>query len=174
MQAERCRLEDPSIKAKWRNYKWLSGMQTSVPEWWILKEEPDYIYEQYGEDSKKPGTFASNLPLSSKGLQTRSEIHPSLPWWWDHHSDLPKNIEKRAKRGHKASADWFHGPWSNATFERTLVSLGWWIRENLLSKSVDENNFGRDQFPRCIPHAFSWAGVKKRMTLRADRWFGYM
>jgi hypothetical protein len=35
-------------------------MQTSVPEVMNIEDEPDYIYELYGEDSKKPGTYASN------------------------------------------------------------------------------------------------------------------
>ena len=56
--------EDESIKAKMSQYEMAFRMQTSVPEVMSTEGEPDHIYELYGEDSKKPGTFASNCLLA--------------------------------------------------------------------------------------------------------------
>ena len=41
-------------------------MQTSVPEIMNTDGEPEYIYEMYGEDSKKPGTYAANCLLARR------------------------------------------------------------------------------------------------------------
>jgi hypothetical protein len=42
------------------SYEMAFRMQTSVPEVMNVEGEPESIYKLYGEDSKKPGTFASN------------------------------------------------------------------------------------------------------------------
>ena len=55
---------DPEIIARMAQYEMAYRMQTSVPEIMDTSDEPDYIYDMYGEDSKKPGTFAANCLLA--------------------------------------------------------------------------------------------------------------
>ena len=45
-------------------------MQTSVPEVTDTSDEPDYIYDLYGPDSRDPGTFAANCLLAQKARRT--------------------------------------------------------------------------------------------------------
>ena len=55
---------DPEINAKISQYEMAYRMQTSVPEVMDVSKEPQYIYNMYGEDAKKPGTFAANCFIS--------------------------------------------------------------------------------------------------------------
>ena len=57
---------DPEILTKISNYEMAYRMQTSVPEVMNISDEPDYIFDLYGEDSKNPGTFAANCLQARK------------------------------------------------------------------------------------------------------------
>src|SRR5215475_7158676 len=54
------RAGDPEIETRISQYEMAFRMQASVPELVDTKGEPDHIYELYGEESRKPGTFAAN------------------------------------------------------------------------------------------------------------------
>ncbi|MEL6941935.1 MAG: DUF1501 domain-containing protein, partial [Bacteroidota bacterium] len=60
---------DPEIQARMAQYEMAFRMQTSVPEIMDTKGEPDYIYDMYGEDSRKPGTFAANCLLARRLIE---------------------------------------------------------------------------------------------------------
>lgn len=49
-------------------------MQTSVPEVTDLSDEPDSIFEMYGENSRDPGSYAANCLLGRRLLEIRSEV----------------------------------------------------------------------------------------------------
>ena len=58
--------KDNRLEARIESLEMAFRMQTSVPEVMNTEGEPDHIYELYGEDSKKPGTFASNCLLARR------------------------------------------------------------------------------------------------------------
>lgn len=65
---------DPEINTRIAQYEMAYRMQTSVPELTDLSSEPAHIFEQYGPDSKKPGTYAYNCLLAPAG-RTWSPVH---------------------------------------------------------------------------------------------------
>ena len=73
-------------------------MQTSVPEVTDLAEEPDHIFELYGPDARKPGTFAANCllarRLAERDVRFIQLYHPG----WDHHGGLPAGIRVTVPR----------------------------------------------------------------------------
>src|SRR5690349_4762039 len=58
------RTGDPEIQSKIAQYEMAYRMQTAVPEATDLSKEPEMIFKMYGEDSRKPGTFAANCLLA--------------------------------------------------------------------------------------------------------------
>jgi len=58
--------QDESIQSKIAQYEMAFRMQMSVPETLDISKEPDYIFDQYGEDSRTPGSFAYNCILARK------------------------------------------------------------------------------------------------------------
>jgi len=57
---------DPEIATRIAQYEMAYRMQTSVPELIDLSKEPESVFELYGPDSKKPGTFAANCLLARR------------------------------------------------------------------------------------------------------------
>src|SRR5262249_11559541 len=65
-QAELERTGDPEITTRIAQYEMAYKMQTSVPELTDLSKEPARTFELYGEDARKPGTFAANCLLARR------------------------------------------------------------------------------------------------------------
>ena len=65
---------DPQITARIAQYEMAFRMQTSVPEVTDLSDEPDSIFEMYGENSRDPGSYAANCLLGRRLLEIRSEV----------------------------------------------------------------------------------------------------
>src|SRR5262249_16813374 len=55
---------DPEIATRIGQYEMAYRMQTSVPDLMDLSKEPDAVFEMYGPDSRKPGTYAANCLLA--------------------------------------------------------------------------------------------------------------
>ena len=47
------------ILSQIKQYEMAYRMQTSVPETMDIRDEPDYIFDMYGHESRIPGTFAA-------------------------------------------------------------------------------------------------------------------
>lgn len=57
-------LADPEILARISQYEMAFRMQASAPELADLSDEPEWVFELYGPDSRVPGTFAYNCLLA--------------------------------------------------------------------------------------------------------------
>lgn len=57
---------DPEIATRISQYEMAFRMQTSVPELTDISKEPPHTFELYGDDVRKPGTFASNCLLARR------------------------------------------------------------------------------------------------------------
>lgn len=61
---------DPETKTRIAQYEMAFRMQSSVPELTDLSKEPESTYKLYGEEARKPGTFA-NQALMARRLAER-------------------------------------------------------------------------------------------------------
>ncbi len=166
--------EDPDIKAKMAQYEMAFRMQTSVPEAVSTEGEPDYIYEQYGPDSKKPGTFASNCLLARRMAERGVKFIQVYHGGWDHHYNLPKGIEKRTKETDQPSAALLMDLKQRGLLEDTLVIWGGEFGRTSFSQGqIKPDNFGRDHHPDAYTTILAGAGVKKGMTYGRTDDFGY-
>jgi len=166
--------DDPSIKAKMAQYEMAFRMQTSVPEVVDTKGEPDYVYEQYGADSKKPGTFASNCLLARRLAERGVKFIQVYHGGWDHHNNLPKEIGKRAKETDQASAALIMDLKQRGLLEDTLVVWGGEFGRTCFSEGqLTAENFGRDHHPDSYTMLLAGAGVKKGLTFGRTDDFGY-
>ena len=55
---------DEEIETRIRQYEMAWRMQTSIPELTDLSDEPESIFEMYGPDSRRPGSYAANCILA--------------------------------------------------------------------------------------------------------------
>ncbi|MFN9976501.1 MAG: DUF1501 domain-containing protein, partial [Phycisphaerae bacterium] len=76
---------DPEIQARIDQYEMAFRMQSSVPELADLSDETDSTFEQYGPESRKPGTFAANCILARRLAERGVRFIQLYHRGWDQH-----------------------------------------------------------------------------------------
>jgi hypothetical protein len=166
--------EDPDIKARIAQYEMAYRMQTSVPEIMDTTKEPDYIYDMYGADSRKPGTFAANCllarRLAEKGVKFIQLYHRD----WDHHGNLPNGLPVKCKETDQSSAALIKDLKQRGMLEDTLVIWGGEFGRTSYSQGkLTADNYGRDHHNKCFTIFMAGAGVKKGFSYGETDEFGY-
>ena len=95
---------DPEIQARVAQYEMAFRMQASVPELTDLSGEPDSVFEMYGEEARKPGTYASNCLLARRLVERGVRCVQLFHRGWDHHNALPKRLAEMCAETDRASA----------------------------------------------------------------------
>jgi uncharacterized protein (DUF1501 family) len=165
---------DPEINSRVSQYEMAYRMQTSVPETLDISKEPDYIYDMYGPESRKPGTFAANCllarRLAEKGVRFVQLYHQG----WDQHGDLPKDIKTMAKSVDQPSVALIKDLQQRGLLDDTLVVWGGEFgRTNYSQGKLTPENYGRDHHPRCYTIWMAGAGIKPGFTYGETDEFGY-
>ncbi len=167
-------LEDPEIQAKIAQYEMAYRMQTSVPGVMDLSDEPDFIFDLYGEDARLPGTFAANCLLARRLAERDVRFIQLYHQGWDHHGNLPKDIQRQAKETDQASAALVMDLKQRGLLDDTLVIWGGEFgRTNYSQGQLTEDNFGRDHHPRCFTLWMAGGGVKPGFSYGETDELGY-
>lgn len=167
-------LGDPEILARMAQYEMAFRMQTSVPEIMDTNEEPDYIYDMYGEDSRQPGTFAANCLLARRLAERGVKFIQLYHQGWDQHGNLPSAIKNQAKETDQASAALIRDLKQRGLLDDTLVIWGGEFGRTAYSQGkLTKTNYGRDHHPKCYTLFMAGAGVKKGFSYGMTDDFGY-
>ena len=165
---------DPEIDSRIAQYEMAYRMQTSVPEMMDLSDEPDYIFDLYGEDARIPGTFAANCLLARRLAERDVKFIQLYHQGWDQHGNLPKDISKLAKDTDQPSAALVTDLKQRGLLEDTLLIWGGEFgRTNYSQGKLTMDNYGRDHHPRCFTLWMTGGGVKKGITYGETDEFGY-
>ncbi|MFN8356168.1 MAG: DUF1501 domain-containing protein [Spirosomataceae bacterium] len=165
---------DEEINARIAQYEMAYRMQTSVPETLDISKEPDYIFKMYGEDAKKPGTFAANCLLARKLIEKDVRFVQLYHQGWDQHGNLPNDIKIMTKSTDQASAALVMDLKQRGLLDDTLVIWGGEFGRGCYSQGkLSPDNYGRDHHPRCFTVWMAGAGVKKGFTYGETDDFGY-
>ena len=165
---------DPEILSRISQYEMAFRMQTSVPDVMDISNEPNSIFEMYGEDSRKPGTFAANCLLARRLIEKDVRFVQLYHQGWDHHGDLPKNIKVQCKETDQPTAALIKDLKQRGLLEDTLVIWGGEFgRTNYSQGQLTETNYARDHHPSCFTIFMAGAGIKKGITYGKTDEFGY-
>ena len=166
--------EDTKIISQIKQYEMAYKMQQSVPEALNVKEEPDHIYNLYGEEAKIPGTYAFNC-LQARRLAERDAKFIQLSHTgWDQHSNLPSQIKKQAEATDQATAGLVKDLKQRGLLEDTLVIWGGEFGRTSFSQGrLTADNYGRDHHPGCFTMWMAGAGVKKGIVYGKTDDFSY-
>ena len=130
---------DPEIESRIAQYEMAYRMQSSVPEVTDLSKEPDSIFELYGPDSRKPGTFAANCLLARRLAERGVRFIQLYHQGWDQHDNLPAGINVQARETDQASAALDQGPQATRHVGGHSGHLGRRIRPHLLfARQIDQ------------------------------------
>jgi len=157
---------DPEIATRIAQYEMAFRMQTSVPELTDLSKEPASTFELYGEDARKPGTFAANCllarRLAERGVRFIQLFHRD----WDHHGKLPQDLPKRCKETDQAAAALVTDLKSRGMLDETLVIWGGEFGRTVYCQGrLTPTDYGRDHHPRCFTIWMAGGGIRPGVTL---------
>jgi Protein of unknown function (DUF1501) len=149
-------------------------MQAAVPQAMDLKDEPDAIFDLYGPDARKPGTFAANCLLARRLAERNVRFIQLYHQGWDQHGNLPPDIKIMTKSVDRASAALVLDLKQRGLLDDTLVLWGGEFgRTNYSQGKLTKDNYGRDHHPRCFTIWMAGAGVKKGFSYGETDEFGY-
>ena len=156
---------DPEIETRIAQYEMAYRMQTSVPELMDLSGEPEHVFERYGPDSRKPGTYAANCLLARRLAERDVRFVQLFHRGWDQHTDLPRDIWLQARDTDQASAALMMDLKERGLLQDTLVIWGGEFGRTVYCQGkLSETNYGRDHHPRCFTMWMAGGGIKPGTT----------
>ena len=173
-QEQHQRFADPDILARIKQHEMAYRMQTSVPELMDLSQESDSTFELYGDEARKPGTFAASClnarRLAERGVRNIQIFHRG----WDAHGSLPKEHESQCKDVDQGCAALIKDLKQRGMLDETLVVWGGEFgRTAYCQGGLTRSNYGRDHHPRCFTVWMAGGGVKPGITYGQTDDFGY-
>ena len=152
---------DPEIATRIAQYEMAYRMQTSVPELIDLSKEPARTFELYGDDARKPGTFAANCLLARRLAERGVRFIQLFHRGWDQHVKLPKQIVGQCRDTDQASAALVQDLKERGLLDDTLVVWGGEFGRTVYCQGkLTADDYGRDHHPRCFTVWLAGGGVK--------------
>ena len=156
---------DPEIATRIAQYEMAYRMQTSVPELIDLSKEPARTFELYGDDARKPGTFAANCLLARRLAERGVRFIQLFHRGWDQHVKLPKQIVGQCRDTDQASAALVQDLKERGLLDDTLVVWGGEFGRTVYCQGkLTADDYGRDHHPRCFTVWLAGGGVKPGIT----------
>lgn len=152
---------DPEINTRISQYEMAYRMQASVPDLTDLSDEPERIFELYGPESRKPGTFAANCLLARRLAERGVRFIQLFHRGWDQHNRLPKQIRGQCYDTDQPSAALVQDLKERGLLEDTLVIWGGEFGRTVYSQGrLTEDDYGRDHHPRCFTIWLAGGGIQ--------------
>jgi hypothetical protein len=157
---------DPEIETRVAQYEMAYRMQSSVPGLMDLSKEPDSVFELYGPESRKPGTYAANCLLARRLAERNVRFIQLYHRGWDQHHNLARDLVLQSKGTDQASAALVQDLKQRGLLDDTLVIWGGEFGRTVYSQgALTDASYGRDHHPRCFTMWLAGGGVRPGMTL---------
>jgi hypothetical protein len=154
-------LGDPEIATRIAQYEMAYRMQHSVPELTDVSDEPAHVFEAYGPESKKPGTFAANCLLARRLCERGVRFVQLFHRGWDQHVHLPEQIALQARDTDQASGALVADLKQRGLLDDTLVIWGGEFGRTVYCQgTLTADDYGRDHHPRCFTMWLAGAGIQ--------------
>ena len=152
---------DPETHARISQYEMAFRMQSSVPELSDLSKEPDYIFDMYGPDARKPGTFAYSCILARRLVERGVRFTQIFHRGWDQHGNLPKDLPNQARDIDQPATALIQDLKQRGLLDETLVIWGGEFGRTVYCQGeLTAKNYGRDHHPKCFTIWMAGGGVK--------------
>ena len=152
---------DPETHTRIQQYEMAFRMQASVPELTDISKESDATWKLYGDEAKKPGTFANTVlmarRLSERGVRFVQVYHNN----WDHHSNVGGRMPSQCKDVDQPLHALITDLKERGMFDDTLIIWGGEFGRTIYSQGgLTKQNYGRDHHPRCFTMWMAGGGSK--------------
>jgi hypothetical protein len=165
---------DPEILTRIAQYEMAYRMQTAVPELTDLSSEPDWVFDLYGPDARRPGSYAANCLLARRLAERGVRFIQLFHRGWDQHTHLPAQIAGQCRDTDRASAALVRDLKQRGLLEETLVVWGGEFGRTVYCQGrLTASDYGRDHHPRCFTVWLAGGGIKPGITHGVTDDFGY-
>jgi hypothetical protein len=142
---------DPETHTRIEQFEMAFKMQSSVPELTDTASEPESTYQLYGEESRKPGTFAQTVLLARRMVERGVRFIQVYHNNWDTHSNVAGRLPSQCKDVDQACYGLIQDLKSRGMLDSTLVIWGGEFGRTIYSQGgLSKENYGRDHHPRCF------------------------
>lgn len=154
-------LGDPETLTRIQQYEMAFRMQASVPELTDIGSEPEHIFKLYGEEARKPGSFANTAlmarRLAERGVRFIQVYHNN----WDHHANVGGRMPDQCRDVDRPCHALITDLKERGMFEDTLIIWGGEFGRTIYSQGgLTKENYGRDHHPRCFTMWMAGGGSK--------------
>jgi hypothetical protein len=165
---------DPETLTRIAQYEMAFRMQSSVPDLVDFSSESKATIDLYGDDVKKPGTFAASTLLARRLVERGVRCVQILHRGWDQHGNLPSEIRAQCKDIDQASAALIHDLKARGLLEDTLVIWGGEFGRTVYSQGrLTRTDYGRDHHPRNFCMWMAGGGIKGGISYGETDDFSY-
>lgn len=165
---------DPETHTRIQQYELAFRMQSSVPDLVNLGPEPASTFELYGEDARKPGTFANTVLLARRMIERGVRFIQVYHNNWDTHANVAGRLPSQCKDVDRACYGLIQDLKQRGLLDETLVIWGGEFGRTIYSQGqLSKQNYGRDHHPRCFTMWMAGGGMKPGVVLGETDDFSY-
>jgi hypothetical protein len=152
---------DPETHTRIEQFELAFRMQSSVPELTDTSKEPEATYKLYGEDAKKPGTFAQSALLARRMVERGVRFVQIYHNNWDTHANVSGRLPMQCKDVDQACYGLIMDLKQRGMLDETLIIWGGEFGRTIYSQGgLTKDNYGRDHHPRCFTMWMAGGGSK--------------
>jgi hypothetical protein len=164
---------DPEITTRIAQFELAYRMQISVPELTDLSKENAAVFDLYGPESKKPGTFAANCLLARRLVERGVRFIQLYHRGWDNHGGLPTNIPLQCRDIDQAQAALITDLKQRGLLEDTLIVWGGEFGRTVYGQGGLQDNYGRDHHGRAFSMWLAGGGIKPGLVYGSTDDYSY-
>lgn len=154
-------LGDPETRTRIEQYELAYRMQTSVPELTDLSKETEATMAMYGDEVKKPGTFANSVLLARRLVERGVRFVQLYINNWDTHANVAGRLPSQCRDVDQPCYALIQDLKQRGMFDDTLIIWGGEFGRTIYSQGgVARENYGRDHHPRCFTMWMAGGGTK--------------
>jgi uncharacterized protein (DUF1501 family) len=173
-QLQHEKIGDPETISRIAQFEMAYRMQTSVPELTDLASESAGAYELYGEDARKPGTFAYSCLMTRRLFERGVRFVQIYHNGWDFHGTVPGALPSQARDVDQACWALVQDLKARGMLDDTLVIwAGEFGRTTYSQGRLSPTQYGRDHHPRCFTIWMAGGGVKPGIVYGETDDFSY-
>ena len=152
---------DPETHTRIAQYELAFRMQSSVPELTNLASEPESTFKLYGDDAKKPGTFANTALMARRMVERGVRFVQIYHNNWDTHANVNGRLPMQCKDVDQACYGLIQDLKARGMLDSTLVVWGGEFGRTIYSQGgLSKENYGRDHHPRCFTMWMAGGGAR--------------
>jgi hypothetical protein len=154
-------LGDPETRTRIEQYELAYRMQSSVPELADLTKETEATLSMYGDEVKKPGTFANSALMARRLVERGTRFVQIYINNWDTHANVAGRLPSQCRDVDQPCHALIQDLKQRGLFDETLVIWGGEFGRTIYSQGgLSKENYGRDHHPRCFTMWMAGGGAK--------------